>query len=418
MAVFVMPSLGADMEAGTLVEWLVKPGDKIARGDVVAVVDTQKGAIEIEIFEEGVIDRLEAEIGATLPVGAPLARLRAPGEEPSEAPALPEPTPEQAAAPVAKKAAPEPPERRPPPPPAPAPLAPERPVAAKSARAPGASPAARARAAELGLDLAMIEGSGPGGAVLLADVEAAAGRAPAPASQTPAPPQRAPSRPGLDMTAMRQAIAAAMARSKREIPHYYLAQIIDLQPAADWLAAANAERTPEKRLIMGALLLRATARSARAVPEMNGHYVDDTFRPSEDVHAGLAISLRGGGLVTPAIRNTDQLDLDALMAAMRDLVERARLGRLRSSEVSDGTITLTSMGETGADALTGVIYPPQVAIVGFGAPVVRPWVIGAEVVPRRLVTVTLAADHRVSDGRRGARFLAKIAKLLGEPETL
>jgi pyruvate dehydrogenase E2 component (dihydrolipoamide acetyltransferase) len=419
MGVFTMPSLGADMEAGKLVEWLVEPGDTVRSGDVVAVVETQKGAIEIEIFQSGIVDRLEAEVGATLPVGAPLAWLRAPGEEPSETPAAATPTPGPSTEPVAKQAGPvpEPPERRPIPQPAPAPPAPERTAAVKPARAPGASPAARARAAELGLDLAAIAGSGPGGAVLLADVETAAGSAPAQASQPPAPSSRGPARSGLDITAMRQAIAAAMARSKREIPHYYLAQTIDLQPAADWLAAANAERTPERRLLMGALLLRATARAARAVPEMNGHYVDDTFRPSEAVHAGLAISLRGGGLVTPAIRDTDLLDLDALMAAMRDLVERARIGRLRSSEVSDGTITLTSMGETGADTLTGVIYPPQVAIVGFGAPVVRPWVIGAEIVPRRLVTVTLAADHRVSDGRRGAKFLAEIARLLGEPET-
>ena len=217
---------------------------------------------------------------------------------------------------------------------------------------------------------------------------------------------------------MRQAIAAAMARSKREIPHYYLAKTIDLQPATDWLAKTNAARAPDARLLMGALFLRATALAARKVTEMNGHYVDGAFRHSEGVHVALAVSLRGGGLVTPAIRDTDALGLDALMAAMRDLVERARVGRLRSSEMTDGTITMSSMGETGADMLTGVIYPPQVAIAGFGAPVRRPWIVGDAVLPRLTLTLTLAADHRVSDGRRGARFLDEIARLMQNPEGL
>jgi len=386
MSVFAMPSLGADMEAGTLVEWLVKPGDRVARGDIIAVVETQKGAIEIEIFEDGVVERLGASVGDRLPVGAPLAVIR--GAEESPVPA--------------------------PPPAAPEPAPPQEPVVVEVPRAappgagatPAASPAARALAAERGIELTGLLGSGPGGAILLADVEAAA------------PRERMAAKPGLDLAAMRTAIAAAMARSKREIPHYYLAQTVDLQPATDWLSATNAARPPEARLLMGTLFVKAAARAARAVPEMSGWYENGAFRASERVHAGVAISLRGGGLIAPAIHDADGLGLDELMAAMRDLVARVRTGRLRSSEMTDGTITVSSLGEGGADALTGVIYPPQVALVGFGAPVRRPWVLGEAVVPRTVVTVTLAADHRASDGRRGAKFLAEVDKLLQSPEAL
>jgi pyruvate dehydrogenase E2 component (dihydrolipoamide acetyltransferase) len=417
MGVFAMPSLGADMEAGTLVEWLVKPGDRVSPGDIVAVVETQKGAIEIEIFEEGVIDRLEAEVGDRLPVGAPLALLVAPGEAPRE----PVPAPVE----PARREAPAPPPGRDE---TPAPVAPPAPAPASVARGaardgPPASPAARRRAAEAGIDLGAVSGSGPGKAVLLADVEAAVaapqrreGHGPAPAE--PQAPARRTGKPGLDLEAMRAAIAAAMARSKREIPHYYLSHTIDLQPAADWLAATNADRPPEGRLLMGALLVKATALAAQAVPDMNGHHDDGAFRLSEAVHAGVAVAMRGGGLIAPAIRDAQALSIDALMAAMRDLVARARTGRLRSSEMTDGTITVSSMGEAGAEVLFGVIYPPQVALVGFGAPVRRPWVVGEAVEARTVVTASLAADHRVSDGRRGARFLAEIERLLQAPEGL
>jgi pyruvate dehydrogenase E2 component (dihydrolipoamide acetyltransferase) len=358
MGVFAMPSLGADMEAGTLVEWLVKPGDRVASGDVVAVVETQKGAIEIEIFEAGVVERLEAQVGDKLPVGAPLAHIRGPGE----APAQPEPREE----PVAPAGPPLTAPRETPPVLLPAARAPE---AAPASSEPIASPAARRLAAEAGIELGGVTGTGPGGAVLLADVEAAVrrlrepGAPPDPGAPRPSEAStRRAGKPGLDLAAMRAAIAAAMARSKREIPHYYLAQTIDLQRAADWLAATNAERPPERRLLMGALLVKATALAARAVPGMNGHHEEGAFHPSEAVHAGVAVALRGGGLIAPAIRETQALALDELMAAIRDVVARARTGRLRSSEMTDGTITVSSMGETGAEALFGVIYPPQVAL--------------------------------------------------------
>lgn len=405
MAVFTMPSLGADMEQGKLVEWLVAPGDTVQRGDVVAVVETQKGAIEIEVFDDGVVRRLDAQPGDTLPVGAPLAVIGQ-GDADEAAPAAETP----AAAPEATVASAETTTPDQPAAAAPAPPPPGPPPGA----GPAASPAARAAAAERGVDLAGVSGSGPGGAVVLADVDRA-GAAPAPGG-LPAETGK-PGKPGLDLDAMRDAIAAAMARSNREIPHYYLDHEVDLQAAQDWLSARNARHGPAERILMGALFVKATARAAVTAKGINGRY-DDGFRPSDTVNAGVAVALRGGGLIAPAIMGAETLDLPALMEAMRDLVGRARAGRLKGSEMTEGTITVSSLGESGVDGMTGVIYPPQVALVAFGTPRAQPRVIDGRVAPRHCVRVSLAADHRVSDGRRGAKFLVEIDRLLQAPEAL
>lgn len=402
MAEFRMPSLGADMEDGTLVEWLVKPGDVVKRGDIVAVVETQKGAIEVEIYQAGRIEQLLVPLDSKVPVGTPLARLRVEGEM---MPAIPPPPP-----PTAPASAPLPPTKAQAPPPAatiPA-VAPAAPVAA-SARVP-ASPAARRLAEQRGIDLATIAGTGTGGAITIADVEHAAGQAP--------PAEARKRAAGLDLAAMRTAIAAAMARSKREIPHYYLEHQVDVTAAERWLAGRNATMPPDSRLLMGALAIKATALAARRFTAFNGFYRDNKFEPSKDVHIGMAIAIRGGGLTAPALHNVDQLSLDELMTRMRDLVQRTRAGRIRSSEFADPTLTVSSLGERGVDALYGIIYPPQVAIVGFGKVAVRPWVIDGAIGPRSVMTITLSGDHRVSDGHAGALFLAEIGKLLQEPERL
>jgi pyruvate dehydrogenase E2 component (dihydrolipoamide acetyltransferase) len=216
---------------------------------------------------------------------------------------------------------------------------------------------------------------------------------------------------------MRAAIARSMARSKREIPHYYLATDVDFSTARAFLDARNAERPVAERLLPAALLLKATARAVRDAPEFNGHWVDG-LRPSTAVHLGVAISLRDGGLVAPAIHDADERSLDELMAALRDLVGRARTGSLRASEMSDPTITVTSLGDQGVRLVHGVIYPPQVALVGFGAITERPWVEEGMIGIRPVVTVTLAADHRASDGARGSRFLADVDGWLGRPGEL
>jgi len=384
-----MPSLGSDMEAGTLVEWLKRPGENLRRGDIVAVVETQKGAIEIEIFQDGILEEYLVDIGQTVPVGTPLARVRGPGE----AAAAVEEAPRAVAEPVAT--------------PLPMPVAPA-PSALKAAVTGAlASPAARQSAAQRGLDLAALKGSGPGGAVVLADVEAAG----------VAPPLARKSG-GLDLDEMRKAIAAAMIRSKREIPHYYLSHDIDLAAATSWLERTNAAREPAERLLMGALFLKAVALALTKHKAFNGFYGDGGFMPSEAVHVGAAVSIRGGGLVAPAIHDTDQLDLDAIMAKMRDLVARVRAGTLRSSELADTTVTVSSLGERGVEGMYSIIYPPQVAILGIGKVRERPWVVEGQVAPRPLVTMTLAGDHRVSDGHRGALLLNEIDRLLQEPEAL
>jgi pyruvate dehydrogenase E2 component (dihydrolipoamide acetyltransferase) len=401
---FRMPSLGADMEAGTLVEWLVKPGDKVKRGDVVAIVETQKGAIEVETFDSGEIEQILVNLDTKVPVGTPLARIRTELEPKA---AFAEAAPAGAPPPVTAPAA-SPPTARP------AAAQPVQPMpAAPISRAAGrvrASPAARRLAEHRGIELASIAGSGRAGEILRADVERHSERV-GPAI----PPKRAI---GLDLDAMRTAIAAAMARSKREIPHYYLEHQVDVTACEQWLARTNAPRPPEGRLLIGVVLVKAVALATRRFPAFNGFYRDGKFEPATAVHAGVAIAIRGGGLAAPALHDVDQLPLDDLMSRMRDLVQRMRAGRIRSSEMSDPTITVSSLGERGVDALYGIIYPPQVAIVGFGKVVVRPWVVNGAIGPRSIITITLAADHRVSDGHAGALFLAEIGHLLQEPDKL
>ena len=397
MVDFRMPSLGADMEAGTLVEWLVKPGAEVKRGDVIAVVETQKGAIEIEVFETGRVEEILVPLDAKVPVGTPLARIRVAGEA-----AVPPPAPVPTAAPTPAPAAP-----------APVIMAPQ--IAPTSPAIPSrgrrASPAARRLAQERGLDLSAIAGSGPEGAIVYADVERGAAKRPPGGAEK----KRAV---GLDLDAMRAAIAAAMARSKREIPHYYLEHQVDVGACESWLAQTNADRPPDNRLLFGALALKAVATAVRRFPAFNGFYREGKYEPVPDVHVGVAIAIRGGGLAAPAVHDADKLSVDELMAKLRDLVQRMRGGRIRSSEIADATVTVSSLGERGVEALYGVIYPPQVALVGFGKPVQRPWVIDGAIGPRSIVTITLAGDHRASDGHAGALFLAEIGKLLQEPDKL
>jgi pyruvate dehydrogenase E2 component (dihydrolipoamide acetyltransferase) len=220
------------------------------------------------------------------------------------------------------------------------------------------------------------------------------------------------------MARLRQTIAAAMSRSKREIPHYYLSTTVDLDAALRWLAEQNGSRPITARLLHGVLFLKAVALALREVPELNAVWDVDHVTVKPDIHVGVAISLRQGGLVAPAIHNVDQLTLDELMAKLRDLVNRVRSGSLRSSELSDPTITVTSLGDQGVETVYGVIYPPQVALVGFGKVVERPWSVSGNIVSRSTVTATLAADHRVTDGHRGAIFLSAIERQLQEPEKL
>jgi pyruvate dehydrogenase E2 component (dihydrolipoamide acetyltransferase) len=209
-----------------------------------------------------------------------------------------------------------------------------------------------------------------------------------------------------------------MARSKREIPHYYLEHDLEVSRPLAWLAETNAARPVTERLVLGVLLLKATALALRQTPELNGHFVDGAFRPGAGIHVGVAIAVRGGGLLAPALLEVDRKPLDQLMRELRDLVARARRARLRGAESSAATITVTSLGDLGVDTVFGVIQPPQVALVGFGAVRERAWAEQGRVEARPVIHATLAADHRVSDGLRGARLLAELAKRLAAPEAL
>jgi pyruvate dehydrogenase E2 component (dihydrolipoamide acetyltransferase) len=392
---FNLPSLGADMDAGTLLEWRIKPGDSVTRGQVIAVVDTSKAAVDVENWHEGVVHALILEPGQNVPVGTTMAILREPGESAEHveelrrlrAAAAPPPVASRAevasaAVPVLHVIAP----------------------AAATARRP-VSPAARRRAQELHVDTDGISASGPHGSVTLADVDKAALT-----RQTGTGDRRAE---------MRRAIAAAMGRSKREIPHYYLAEEIPMLCATNWLLRKNEGRPVTERLLLGVLQLKAVALALARTPELNGFWRGDGFEPGTGVHIGVAISLRQGGLVAPAMHDVERKSLDELMVGLADLVQRARAGSLRSSEMSDPTITVTNLGEQGADAVFGVIYPPQVALVGFGRVSVRPWVDEAGALRALpVVTASLSGDHRVSNGIRGARFLTELHDRLQRPEEL
>ncbi|ODR18883.1 dihydrolipoamide acetyltransferase family protein [Mycobacterium gordonae] len=416
MIEFKMPALGSDMDEGTLNEWLVKPGDKVSRGQVVAVIETTKAAVEIECWQEGTIDELVVPVGETVEVGTVLATLREAGETVAATAPV---TAEQPQKKAARKRAPKAPGKAPQaaPQPATAAPAPARPTGPQHRRR--VSPAARRLAANPSVDLDGVSGTGPGGAVTIVDVEHAA------ATRQPVKkPALAPKPAGERMSmaergaAMRQSIAAAMSRSKREIPHYYLADEILMDTALTWLTARNAQRPITERVLPAVLQLKAVALAAQRFKEFSGFWREDGYQPAPAVHVGVAISLRGGGLVAPAIHDVAEKKLDELMNDLTDLVARARAGSLRSSEMSDPTITVTNLGDQGVDTVFGVIYPPQVALVGFGKTTQRVCVIDGGIRVVNAVQGTLAADHRASDGHRGALFLAAINELLQQPDVL
>lgn len=407
MGEFRMPSLGADMETGKLVEWLVVPGQRVRRGDIVAMVETQKGLFEVEIFADGVMGELLVQPGQTVPVGTVLATIdngvAGTGEKP--------PAPTDAAA--ARAGA-------------------EPKTAPATAATPGriaCSPSARQLALELGVDLATVTGTGPHGAIGRGDVETAAraaGTKP-PAAAEPVSPAQAESSaekaagkpaPTAAMKAMRQAIAAAVSRSNREIPHYYLESEIDLSRPLKWLEEENRKRSLRERILPVALLVKAVALALREVPELNGFWQNDQLEVRPDIHIGFAVALRQGGLISPAVHHVDQLGVGEVMERLVDLIERTRTGHLRGSEMTDATVSVTSLGDRGVRTVYGVIYPPQVALIGFGRISERPWAEDGMLGVRRCVTATLAADHRATDGHQGALFLEALNRHLNLPETL
>lgn len=354
-----MPSLGADMKDGTLCEWKIKPGDRVHRGDIVAVVDTDKAAIDMEIWEDGIVEDILVDTGEKVPVGTVLAKIS------SEETKAPKEAPFQ-----------------------------EKPRVK-------VTPLARKVASEIGVDPTTLLGSGPGGSITEKDVRSAKEKELKVKQEKKMEEKISPEK------RIRHSIAEIMAHSKREIPHYYLLNTVDMGACLDFLEKENTQRSPQDRIIYAAALLKAVALAAKEFPEINGFWQNEEYNPSDHVHIGMGITLKKAGLISPAILDVDKKSLGEIMSNLRSLIERARHGGLRTLEMSSATITVTNLGELGVDQVFGVIYPPQVALVGFG-----------KILKNRTIKCTLSADHRASDGYRGAQYLDTISKYLQHPEQL
>lgn len=401
-----MPSLGADMDQGKLLEWHIKPGDVINQGDLIAVVETQKAAVEIESFRSGTVTELIAQVGDLIPVGQTIARLELAAADGAAAAAVsPAPiaaAPATAAAPLTAAA------------PVTAAAIPVSPAASTSDPRVRISPAARRRASDLGLDLHSLSGTGRDGAIELHDVEQALI---ARANTTEAKPPA--SSPGPSLINVRAAIAQVMSRSKREIPHYYLQSQFCIDQLVSWLDSQNQHLPPEQRLFMPAVLMRAITLALTTNPALNGFYDHGQFSPSAAIHLGITVALKPDGVITPAILDAQDLSLSQFNSAFNNLVQRTRAGKLRNRELTDGTITVTNLGDLGADAVTGIIFAPQVALLGLGRIHKAPIVDGdGGLRAGWVIKVSLAADHRVSDGLAGSKLLNTLGRLFNQPEQL
>ena len=381
MIEFRMPSLGADMEDGTLIEWKKKTGDAVKRGDCIAEVETQKGLIEIEVFDEGIIDEILIPEGTKVPVGTIMAMIKPSSVSLETKPTTLQPTEEKITEPILIEN-----------------------IEEKSIKA---SPLARRIASDNHIDISKIKGTGEDGVITKDDVEQVI--------RQQKPTETAKKIPSTET--IRAAVAAAMSKSNREIPHYYLEKKINITQALVWLKEQNKERKVTARLLPVVLFIKATAKTLTGFPDLNAVW-ENGLQPKKSINIGFVVSLRTGGIIVPAISNANLKSIDEIMETLNDIIPRARALKLRSSELSDSTITLTSLGEGGADSVFGVIYPPQVAVIGFGSISDQPFAENGMLGIRSVVSVSLAGDHRATDGLTGSRFLSALDTNLQNPETL
>lgn len=357
-----MPSLGADMDQGKLMDWKIKPGDEVKKGQIIAVVETTKSTVEIESFREGKVLELIGQIGDQVPVGKPIAAFEV---ERSDL------APPDAITPARLKI----------------------------------SPAARKLAQDKNIELSKIKGSGPEGQIELKDIE----------SVIP-PDVKIPQ--VSSGTNLREAIAKAMSRSKKEIPHYYLKSRVSIDPLMTWIDEQNKQRPAEQRLLVPVVLFKAVLESLKENPQMNGYYKDGHFEPNSSIHLGVAIALKSGGVLVPAIMDAQKMSLSELNSSFQDLAIRTMKGELKNRELTEGTVTITNMGDLGTEEVFGIIFPPQVALIGLGrihkAAIVERDTVRAGFV----IDITLSADHRVTDGLTGAHFLSQLEKKLKNPVQL
>ncbi|QFR43345.1 dihydrolipoamide acetyltransferase family protein [Sulfurimonas xiamenensis] len=380
MSTFVMPSLGADMESAVLMEWKVKEGESVSKGDIIAEVETSKGVIEIEVFEDGVIEKLLVKEETDCAVGTPLAVIRSKEQEVEEKESQEfkiDESPQKVLEPEEKKT--------------------DEKVFKQRIKI---SPAARKKAKELGVELSEVQGDKK--EIHLRDIES----------------ETVPKKSEHPASGMRQAIAKAMSLSNAQIPHYYLSSSINMSPALKWLEEVNRNRAIQERILPAALLIQAVVYALKEVPQLNGFWRNDALEISKEINPGIAIALRKEGLITPAILNAHELNLDGTMKSLSNLIERTRSGKLRNSEITEQTITITNLGDLGAESVFGVIYPPQVALVGFGRIMNAPWAEGDTLSVRKVLQATIAGDHRATDGRIGGKFLDKLNQILQIPQEL
>lgn len=413
-----MPQMGADMTEGTIVKWLKSVGDNVTRGEMIAEIETDKANVELEAFESGTLLKVIAEEGEVVPVGEVIAVLGAANEAtpeidrkpPAVTPARREIEPEVKAASHAPAAAPA-----------------ETTVSvAEPPRSTGApedgririSPVARKIAGDAGFDYSNLQGTGPDGRILRRDVEAAIAKAPASSPATAAPrPATATASAPAGLSKMRQAIARRMAQSKASAPHYYLTLDIDMTAALEFRAQINANATDDQRVSINDLIVKACAIALERRPKFNAEFAESGLQMHARVNVCIGIALEDG-LIAPAVMDCQAKSLGRIAIETKDLVNRAKAGRLRADEYSDGTFTITNLGAYGVETLIGIINPPQAAILGVGSVMAKPIVKDNAVVIRQVMKVALSADHRVTDGAEGAGFIKEIQNLLEAPAAL
>jgi pyruvate dehydrogenase E2 component (dihydrolipoamide acetyltransferase) len=453
----VMPQMGADMKEGTILKWRKAEGEEVRRGEIIAEIETDKANVEIEAFGSGTFRKALKGENETVPVGTVIAVIAAPEDDitkydgtgdPSEpaaataqAPASrPEPSPSPPDAPLppasgqsdVKVLEAESPQQAPlPPSPTRAEVARPEPERASAPSAGGdngrqrASPVARRLAREAGLDLANVSGTGPDGRIVRRDVEEALrspARPPAADGQTPAVAEapRPATTPGEDvvedvpLSRIRQTVARRMQESKQTIPHYYLGAEVDMTEAMSLRAGLNSALASRGRITVNDLVILATARTLARHPKFNAYWVEDRVQLHSQINVGIAVAL-DDGLVAPAVIDCANKGLEQISREARDVAERARNGALRPDEYTAATFNVSNVGGFGTDFIQAIITPPQVGVLGVGAVKDTPVVRDGQIVIRQVMHVTLAADHRATDGADGARFLDTFRKYLESP---
>ncbi len=412
----VMPKLSDTMEEGKILRWLKQEGDKIETGQTLAEVETDKATVEMEAYTSGVIRKLVAEPGQTVRIGALIAVIGAPGEDISallEAAPAPEAGHEEApparpSAPVPRavpRPAPRPPSVGPSRMPVPAPP----PRDAEGSRALRASPLALRMAAEAGVDLNALQGSGPQGRIIKRDIEAAVARGQTTAG--PATPPPVGEVQEVELSSMRRTIAKRLVQSKAPVPHFYLT--VDVAMDRLW-EAYRALREEQYPISLNDVIIKAVASALKRHPEMNASFAGDHVKRYGRVHVGMAVALEDG-LITPVLRDADTKSLAEIADEARALAERARLRRLQPHEYTGATFSISNLGMMGIEEFSAIINPPEAAILAVGAVREVPVVDGGQVRVGRRMKLTVSIDHRVADGAQGARFLATLKRMLENP---